>query len=175
QCRTKSADQDERLEERRAACDRGRPRNEKEWRDAQRVSEELLEELNARDRYEAKGDLHSVDAMAREAAEAFKEAMAQQAAEEAAAKAAGRTAGKDTDGPPLQLADKDVVEILEQQARILASISHNVMFAVDAVGTRNADRVFARDVAERVNKPERPARAHPLMSLYNLATRCTRS
>src|SRR5690606_40403953 len=57
----------------------------------------------------------------------------------------------------------------------LASISHNVMFAVDAVGTRNADRVFARDVAERVNKPERPARAHPLMSLYNLAARCTRS
>ena len=156
--RRKSADHEEILARLRNVHLKGENVTAEDFLNAQTASEELLRELNDRERYEAKGDVHGVDAKAAEAEAAFREYMAREGAKAANA----------------QLSDGDVVEMLEQQARMLAMISNHAMFAIQAAKPDEADLVFGSDVADRRNKPERPARAHPLMGLFNLVARCTR-
>ena len=73
-----------------------------------------------------------------------------------------------------RLTDDEVLAIMDNMLVMLNHISNNGMYGIDAVNPRDADRVYARDVAERAAKPERPARAHPLQALSNLVLRCSR-
>ena len=130
--------------------------------DAQKVTTDWLRHLHAREaaeKREAKADNHGVGDATRQAHAKFAEAMA------------GKEMPKE---PDPMLTDEEYRTILDNLFLKLNHVSNCAMYAFEAVNKRDADRIHARDIAERAAKPERPARAHPLLGLSNFVMRCAR-